>query len=269
MGDGVFPVDIVAVVGREQRRVQLPRDIDQPRVRAPLLVEPVVLQLDEEVVPPEDVLQPTGELEGQLLLTVQERLEDDTAEASRGRDDAFVVLLEQLPVDSRFVEIAGEEGVGRQLDEVPVAGVVLGERGQVVVELLPLLPLPTGVVEAAAANGTFEARLARLVQLAADDGFDALGPRLLVEVEDAVHVRVVSDADGPLAVGHGSADDLVDAGRPVEHRELSVQVEVRNGVAAAAGTSHRNLLTGLSTGGLWTELHGWSSPYPATVMAFK
>ena len=87
-----------------------------------------------------------------------------------------------------------------------------------------------------------EPGLGCLVGLNADDGLDALLPRLLVEVEDAVHVPVVGDTDGGLSVGHGGGDDLLDPGRPVEHGELSVKMEVSDRVAAAARTSHRSNL---------------------------
>ena len=57
-------------------------------------------------------------------------------------------------------------------------------------------------------------------------GLIALLAALLVEVEDAVHVAVVGDADRRLAVGHRLGHDLVEPGRAVEHRELGVDVEV-------------------------------------------
>jgi len=121
----------------------------------------------------------------------------------------------------------------------------------VVVELLAFFAITAGVIDATSADGTLEPALRRLVHLDADHGLQILSPSLLVEVEDAVHVPVVGDADGRLPVGLGGGDDLLDAGRPVEHRKFGVEVEVRDRVAAAAaaGTSHRlDLLTGLSTG---------------------
>ncbi len=63
------------------------------------------------------------------------------------------------------------------------------------------------------------------------------GPALLVEVEDAVHVAVVGDPDRGLAVGLGRRDHVGDPGRPVEHRELGVQVQVGEGVPHGLGAS--------------------------------
>ncbi len=62
VGDGVVAVHVVAVVGGEQRRLEVLGDVEQLRVGAALLRDAVVLQLDEEVVAAEDVLQPTAAL---------------------------------------------------------------------------------------------------------------------------------------------------------------------------------------------------------------
>ena len=137
-----------------------------------------------------------------------------------------LVALEQLPVEAGLVEVPLEEGGRRQLDQVLVARGGLGQQGEVVVELLAPLALAAPVVDPAPAHGALEAALAGHVGLDAEHGRDpglAGGP---VEVEDAVHVAVVGDADGGLAVGHGRGHDLVDPGGPVEHRELGVDVEM-------------------------------------------
>ena len=52
----------------------------------------------------------------------------------------------------------------------------------------------------------------------------------LVEVERAVHVAVIGDADRRLAVADGLGDELVESSRAVEHRELGVDVEVGEGI---------------------------------------
>ena len=64
------------------------------------------------------------------------------------------------------------------------------------------------------------------VRLGADDRREVGFARGAVEVEDAVHVPVVGDADRGLAVGRGGGHDLGDARRTVEHRVLGVEVEV-------------------------------------------
>ena len=68
MGHGVVAVGVVAVVGGEQRGADALGDVEQLRVGAVLLGDAVVLDLDEQVVAPEDVLEPAGRLEGRLLV---------------------------------------------------------------------------------------------------------------------------------------------------------------------------------------------------------
>ena len=124
----VFAVRVVRVVGGEQRRTDLPGDLDQLRVGVVLGGQPVVLQFDEQVVLAEDVLQAAGLLDGALLVALEQRLQHVTAEAPGGGDEAVVVLLEQLPVHPGLVVVALEEGQARELDEVAVPDLVLGEQ---------------------------------------------------------------------------------------------------------------------------------------------
>ena len=79
---------------------------------------PVVLQLDEEVVAPEDVLQPGGAALCLGRVAGEQRLQHDPAEAAGGGDDALVVALEQLPVDPGLVVVALEVGGRGQLHQV-------------------------------------------------------------------------------------------------------------------------------------------------------
>ena len=89
MGLGVVAVGVVAVVGGEQRRAELAGDLAEQRVGAVLLADAVVLQLDEEVVPAEDVLEPAGLLQRRVEALVgvavgpDELLEHVAAEAAR------------------------------------------------------------------------------------------------------------------------------------------------------------------------------------------
>ena len=78
-----------------------------------------------------------------------ERLQHVAAEAAGGGDDALAVLVEELPVDLRLAVVALQEGPAGELDEVAVAVIVLGQRGQVVVGLAAALALAAGVVHAA------------------------------------------------------------------------------------------------------------------------
>jgi hypothetical protein len=64
------------------------------------------------------------------------------------------------------------------------------------------------------------------VGLGPDDRLDPLAPALLVEVEDAVHVAVIGDAQRGLTVGGRGGDRVGHTGGAVEHRELGVGVQM-------------------------------------------
>ena len=98
--------------------------------------------------------------------------------------------------------VALEERQAGQLDEVAIALIGFCQKSQVVVLLLTTLVRTTVVVHLAAARNAFCAVIKRHVGLGADDGLNALLFALFVEVDDAVHVAVVGDAQCWLAVLH-------------------------------------------------------------------
>ncbi len=226
----ILLVRVVAVVGGQQRSADLLGDLDQLRVGLALRWQPVILQFDEQVVAPEDVLQTSSLLDRALLVAVQQRLQYVAAEAAGGGDQAVGVLLQQLPVHPRLVVVALHERQARQLDQVLVAGLVLGQQGEVVVELLAALGVAARVVDAASPSGSLAAVIVGHVGLGTDDRLDALLVALLVEVQRAVHVAVIGHPDCRHPVGHRFGHHLVESRRPVEHRELGVDVEVGEGI---------------------------------------
>jgi hypothetical protein len=197
--------------------------------------QPVVLHLDEQVVLAEDLLQAPCLLQRTLLVALQQRLQHVPTQAAGGGDEAVVVLLQQLPVHARLVVVALEEGQAGELDEVAIPLVGLGQQGEVVVELLATVGVATRVVDSAAARGPLVAASRR--PCTASVPMIGLMPCLrhsLKNVEHAVHVAVIGDAEGGLAILHRLGHQLVDTGRTVEHRELGVDVQVGERVAHGA-----------------------------------
>ena len=223
MGFRVLLVRVVRVVRREQRRLELACHLHELRVDVALLRQAVILELDEEGVAPEDVLEPRCVVACGGVVPRHELLADQPAEAPARRDETRAVLLQQLEVDARLVIEAVEVRVRGDLDQVAVPGVRLREQRQMVdVVIGPLRPVePAGADE---------------IGLAPDDGSQSRVARRPVEVQDAVHVAVVGDADRGLAVGFGSGDDVRDPSGPVEHGELRVQMQVHERVPQGAAT---------------------------------
>ena len=173
-----------------------------------------------------DSAQSPGLVQGTLLVPLEQRLEHVAAQASSRRDQALVITSEKLPVHARLVVVALEKREAGQLDEISIALVGLGEEREVVVQLLATLGVATGVVNAATARRTLTASLVRHVRLGADDRLDTLGTALLEELEDPVHVAVIGDPKCRLTICHGLGDEVIEARRPIQHRELGVDMEV-------------------------------------------
>ena len=234
VGEGVGPVRVVAVVGGEQRQIQPLCDVQQLRQDSPLIANAVVLQFHEYVPRPEDVAQAPGMGQRLVEVVAQQRLAHVAAETAGGGNQPGGVLGEYLPVHLGLVVVTLEEGAAGDLDEVPVAGLVLRQQHQVVVELVPGGGLTAAVVHAPAPGGPLTPVVVRQVGLDTQDGLDSLGTAGLVEGHDAVHVAVVGDAQSLLAVGRGRRHQLSDARSAVEHRVLGMNVQVGEGSAHAA-----------------------------------
>uniref|UniRef100_A0A6J7NAW3 Unannotated protein n=1 Tax=freshwater metagenome TaxID=449393 RepID=A0A6J7NAW3_9ZZZZ len=222
----VRAVGVVRVVRREDRCTDAAGDLDQLRIGLVLGSEAVILQLDEEVVPTEDVLQAGRLLERTLLVAVEETLQHVPTETAGGGNQARGVLVQQFPVHPRLVVVALEERKARELDEVAVPLVALGEQREVVIQLLAALGVAPRVVNLAPARRAFAAVIMGKVCLDAENRLDPLLVALLVEVQDAVHVPVVGDADSGLTVGDRLGHEGIEPCRTVEHRVLGVDVEV-------------------------------------------
>src|SRR6185503_13590384 len=117
---------------RDERQLQFARERDDAAIDNLLLVDPLVLHLEEEVVLPKNVAQPRRGLERRTRLLHLERAGDLTLETAAQPDQSGRVLREQLLVDARpVVEPFGVAGRD-QLDQVLVALVRLGKKDQVI-----------------------------------------------------------------------------------------------------------------------------------------
>ena len=89
VGLGLGLVDVVQVVGHDERQAGLGREPQQLLVEPALLGQPVVLELEEEAVLAEDVAVLAGQLPGELPVVDLERPRDLAAETGRQADEAL------------------------------------------------------------------------------------------------------------------------------------------------------------------------------------
>ena len=130
---------VVSVVRRQQRSAGVRRDGEEVGHDRLLRRQPVVLDLDEEVLLAKDVLELAGCGDGGLvvtdlslvpLLTHRVRCQElghHSAQTTRGGDDPLGVLRQEVEVHSRLVVVALEERLRRELEQVPVADLSDGE----------------------------------------------------------------------------------------------------------------------------------------------
>ena len=239
----VVLVGVVAVVGGQQRRPQLLGQTNQVRIGPPLGTDAVVLNLDEEVVTPKDVLHPAGDGQGVVetlllgervlpaLVGVHDRgghqgLQHLTAQTAAGDDHTLAVGLKQLPVHPGLLVVALEIRPTGQLDEVAVALVGFRQGSEVVVLLSPPFGLAAGVILAATAGKPLGAVFKGLVKLDADDWLHASLACRLVHLQHAIHVSVIGDSHRWLAVGRRSLHHITHPRCTVEHGVLGMQMQV-------------------------------------------
>ena len=206
----------------------------------------VILEFNVEVVSAKDGLKPTRELERLDVVILQQRLEHDPSETTRGRHDARGVTIQEFPVQTRFVVVALEKGQGREFSQVAITHVRDGEQREVVIELLAAFGVTTGVVDLAPARRTVESRVRGHVSLESDDGCDVVLTARLVKVDHAVQVAVVGDAQGRLTVRLRGQHQLFDARGAIKHGVFGVVVEMDETLSHQPNHSLRA-----------AKLHGW------------
>ncbi len=216
-------VDVVEVVGDDERQASLRAEAQELLVEARLLGDAVVLELEKEVALAEDVAVLARQAAGLLPVVHLERLRDLAAEAGREADQALGVAGQQLAVDARLVVVALEVGVGEEPVQVAVPDEVLREQDEV--ERLGV-GLPFLVPHRAPGD----------IGLDADDRLDPLGFRRLVEGDRAVQGAVVGQGQGVESEPLGLVHEVADPPEPVEQGELGVDVEMEKSSGARVVT---------------------------------
>jgi hypothetical protein len=183
-----------------------------------LLRQPVVHELDEEVVRAEDVLVLADRPAGGVRIAAGEGAGDLALEAAGERDQPLGVLAQERLVHPGAVVEARQVGLGDELDEVLVARLGRREDRQVVRVSLTRLGCRRRFLVAAVSR--------RDVRLDAEDRADALLQGLVVEGEGPEHVAVVGDRDRRHLELLDATTHLPDPVRAVEKGVLSVEVKM-------------------------------------------
>ena len=215
LGLGVLGVHVVDVIRGDHRHTGPPAHFADPLVHAGLLGDPVRHQLEVVVVLTEDLGVLEGDGTGGVEALILDRSRDLALEARRERDEALVLLAQELLVHPRPVVVPLEVGARDERHEVLVTREVLGQEDEME-RLAVALHLRVAVVPRAASD----------VRLDADDGLDASRLRGGVEVDRTIERAVIGDGQGGHVQRLRARHEVAQAREPVEQAVLTVGVEV-------------------------------------------
>ena len=158
-----------------------------------LLRDPVILQLEEIVVLPEERPIIERRLFRALVVARRDVPRHLAREAGGERDDSLVVPLKNLPVDARLVIEALRKARRDDLHEILIAEIVFREENQMEIAVV-------GDISA-----FLKAAARRNIDLAAEDRFDPLREGLFIEIDASEHHAVIGNRRSGLP-------ELTDAG---------------------------------------------------------
>ncbi len=161
------------------------------------------LQLDEVALRAEDVEVLAHQVVGLFYVAGADGAGDIGGHAAGGADEALAVGGQEVEVDARPIVVAGELGAAGQLQQVQVAGLVLGQQQQV-----GALAIELRVTVGHAPGGD--------VALDADDGLDAGVLARFVERDDAEHRPVVGQGQCRLVERLGPRRQVLQTAEAVE-----------------------------------------------------
>ncbi len=185
MGVVIVFAEIVRVVRRDQRNLELFLQAEHVVLDFLVEFEPMILQFEEEVAVPEDIPVLNRGALGALVVVLHQVLRQLTCQAARKTDQAACVLGQVLFRNTRLAVEAVQRRLGGNADEVAVALFVLRQHQQMVV----VVALRVGAV----------VLLLTHVQLAAEDRLDALLFRSLEKMHGAVNIAVIGNRNRGLA----------------------------------------------------------------------
>ena len=209
MGRRVAFVEVVRIVGRDQRDVQLAGDLDQALVDDLFFRHPVTHHFDVEAIS-EDLFEDLRVLLRGRVVVLEQGRGDQTGHAARKDDEALVVLGQQVQIDPGLIVVALQEALGDERGQIPVADQIGRQQGDV------------GLV----ADRPVEPAARSDVGLASDDRGQLMVAGLVVELHRAVHDAVIGQRDRPGAALIRALAERFDAACPVQQRVLGMDVEV-------------------------------------------
>ena len=131
MGMGVVRHEIMAIIGGNQGNAGFTADLDQLRVDQGLLGDAIMLQLEVEIAPAEQLIVGLGQLDSPCAIVLHQGTGYFAAEAGREGDQSRRVLAQQVMVNARAVVKAINKPGRDQFHQVLPAGLIFSQQDQV------------------------------------------------------------------------------------------------------------------------------------------
>ena len=187
--------------------------LEQRLVDVLQLGDVVLLQLDEEVVAPEDVVIPGQLAPGGIDIVLLDQARDLGRHAAGGGDQPLGMPGQEGMVDAGIIVEALQLGGAGDLQQVVVAGLVLGQQQQVGGLLVFLR-----IALAHAAR--------RHVGLQPDDRLDPRGLGGVEELDHPEHGAVIGEGDGGHAHLGGALGQLLEVAEAIKQRVFGMDMQV-------------------------------------------
>ena len=204
MGIRIFCVRVVNIIRRHQLDAGFCREAHQLLIDHPLLRDAVILQFQEEIAFSENLLIPQCGLFSHLVLVPHHRTRHLTCKAGGKRDNALVILFQNLHVDTRLIVKSIDKARRNNLHQIGIARIIFRQQNQMVVPVL------------SAAGFAVETGTRRHVNLTAEDRLDALRAGFFIKIDTAEHDAVIGDRGAVHAKFFDSGDVLFDLVRAVQ-----------------------------------------------------
>ena len=213
VGVCVFVLQVVDVIGTDDRQVKFPGDSDELLVTLNLLGQVVVLEFDVVVFAAEQIAIEAAGVPRRFVIVAQQMLVDLAAETGGRGDNAFVVLFQQCTVDTRFVVEAIYGRNRGEFKEVLVAVEIAGQQHHVIRSLIDsrlFRPMTTR----------------RDIGLHPKDRFDTGVLAFRCKIRHAVHHAMVGERQRCHAHIGGVMHQRVEPIRAVQQAELGVAMQM-------------------------------------------
>ncbi|CDF04509.1 uncharacterized protein BN715_00858 [Megasphaera elsdenii CAG:570] len=174
----VTGVDVMVIIGRHQLQTVLLGPALEYRADDFFLGNPVILDFQVKVILAEKRDQAIQRPLGPFFIMIEDILLDVAFDAGTHSDESFMILFEQIIVDTWLVIIIFpiDEALGHDFDEIMIALIVLGQQNQMAEPFLSLL---------------FKTAAPGHIHFTPQNRLDALGYGFFIQINDTVHIAMI------------------------------------------------------------------------------